>query len=294
MDNPNYNNWTNTKNKIDLTLAEYSTLKKYFGGVTLIKEAYLYFMKTKNFYDLLYGDFSKEFNKKLYEQSKNKDKKGLTLTFLNKRIPRPDVSFEDIKPIPSGTKSSLKNWNKVHQNINNIKDNPLVLNLYSDIGEQSLMAVSLLVKKLQNLDKETNRINPSESDMIKDMAKSFKEAESNKIVITKVPKNLKVVSESGIDLNSKLLNFEDKDESSISKLVNKADVFIIYNYNSFINKDYRKQALETLFDYCFEQRIPIILSNKKEFKSSERKVINLKFVDEHKNEIELISDIFGK
>ncbi|HAG53588.1 MAG TPA: hypothetical protein DCL21_07365 [Alphaproteobacteria bacterium] len=95
-------------------------------------------------------------------------------------------------------------------------------------------------------------------------------------------------------MNSKLLNFEDKDESSISKLVNKADVFIIYNYNSFINKDYRKQALETLFDYCFEQRIPIILSNKKEFKSSERKVINLKFVDEYKNEIELISDIFGK
>ena len=284
-----YNNWTNTKNKIDLTLAEYSILKKYFGGVTLIKEAYLYFMKTKNFYDLLQGDFSKEFNEKLYEQSTDKNnKKGLTLTFLNKRIPRPDVSFEDIKPITSGTKSSIKNWNKVHQNINNIKDNPLVLNLYSDIGEQSLMAVSLLVKKLQNLDKETNTVNPpnpSENDMIK---------EPNQVKSVKIPKNLKVVSESGIDLNSKLLNFEDKDESSISKLVNKADVFIIYNYNSFINKDYRKQALETLFDYCFEQRIPIILSNKKEFKSSERKVINLKFVDEYKNEIELISDIFGK
>lgn len=261
------NNWTNTKNKIDLTLAEYSILKKYFSGVTLIKEAYLYFMKTKNFYDLLYGDFSKEFNKKLYEQSIDKNKKGLTLTFLNKRIPRPDVSFEDIKPVPSGTKSSLKNWNKVHQNINNIKDNPLVLNLYSDIGEQSLMAVSLLVKKLQE-------------------KKEYNSNNSNN--------NLKVISESGIDLNSKLLNFEDKDESSISKLVNKADVFIIYNYNSFINKDYRKQALETLFDYCFEQRIPIILSNKKEFKSSERKVINLKFVDEYKNEIELISDIFDK
>jgi len=290
MDNPNYKNWTNTKNKIDLTLAEYSILKKYFSGVTLIKEAYLYFMKTKNFYDLLYGDFSKEFNEKLYEQSSDKNKKGLTLTFLNKRIPRPDVSFEDIKPVPSGTKSSLKNWNKVHQNINNIKDNPLVLNLYSDIGEQSLMAVSLLVKKLQNLDKETktNPPNTSESDRIKEPN------QVKTVSTTKTPKNLKVISESGIDLNSKLLNFEDKDESSISKLVNKADVFIIYNYNSFINKDYRKQALETLFDYCFEQRIPIILSNKKEFKSSERKVINLKFVDEYKNEIELISDIFGK
>ena len=288
-----HNNWTNTKNKIDLTLAEYSTFKKYFSGVTIIKEAYLYFMKTKNFYDLLYGDFSKEFNEKLYEQSTDKNKKGLTLTFLNKRIPRPDVSFEDIKPITSGTKSSLKNWNKVHQNINNIKDNPLVLNLYSDIGEQSLMAVSLLVKKLQNLDKETktNPPNTSESDRIKEPNR-VKEVKT--VSTTKTPKNLKVISESGIDLNSKLLNFEDKDESSISKLVNKADVFIIYNYNSFINKDYRKQALETLFDYCFEQRIPIILSNKKEFRSSERKVINLKFVDEHKNEIELISDIFGK
>jgi len=226
-----------TTNRIGMTLVDYNVLKKYSSGVSMIKYLYEKHQKGITLLDTLYND--KDLNKTIYTQG------GI----LTKKLPR-ENNIEDIKAM---TKHKKK-WENVVNNIQNIKGKGIILNCYSNIGEQSLMATSYLTKCL----KETSKINHI----------------------------------SGVEFNEMLRDLSDSD-NRVSNIIGRNEVLIIFSQNSIGNSDWLKQNWNDLLELAFEKNVPIILSSKKELKITGKDVVNIGFTDEVKNESQLIEEIFS-
>jgi len=252
---PNY--FQTTKNKIGMTLVEYNTLKRYFSGIPSIKWAYEEYLKGVNLQELIRTkDYQIIHDKIILPKGGN--------LLLSKSLPREPIKENiKLKPNPIMFKdkkyTSKQFWESLLNNSDKLLNKGYIFNLYSQIGEQGLLAGSVLLNTLVK-DNKTN---------------------------TKL--NYKLTTGAKLDYDFK--DFNDYD-SSVSKLA-KVDILTIFSYNTLSSSDFNKAKFESLLDECSIKNNLVILTSKKELKIKDREIINIGFTDTIKKETDLLNDLFG-
>jgi len=255
----NSNYFLTQKNSIGMTLVEYNSLKKYFSGVTSLRWAYQEYLKGKSIQDLVRNkEFQKLHHKILLP------KEGTLI--LKKSLPREPIKESlKLKPNPIMFKdkkyTAKQFWESLLKNTDKLLNKGYIFNLYSNIGEQGLLAGSVLTNTIVEENRRT------------------------------IQNKLKYKITTGAKLDYDFKDFNDYD-SSVSKLAN-TDVLVIFSYNTLSSSDFNKAKFESLLDECAIKNNLVILTSKKELKIKDRQIINIGFTDSIKKETDLLSDLFG-
>jgi len=258
---PKTNYFQTQTNSLGMTLVEYNSLKRYFSGIPSLRWAYQEYLKKKSIQELV--------RTKEFQQIHHKillPKEGTLI--LKKSLPREPIK-EDVKLKPNsilfkGKKYTAKQfWESLLKNTDKLLNKGYIFNLYSSIGEQGLLAGSVLTDIIIENNKGTNP--------------------SNK---------LKYKITTGAKLDYDFKDFNDYD-SSVSKLAS-TDVLTIFSYNTLSSSDFNKAKFESLLDECNIKNNLVILTSKKELKIKDKEIINIGFTDSIKKETDLLSDLFGE
>jgi hypothetical protein len=241
----------------DIPLVEYKLLQKYISGKTLLIYFYRKIKAGDTFYNILIeseDEFLTRLLKKKYLTRKEKGEslqnmENNRLKRLQKSIPRPNVKFEEVTPMGN----TKKKWESIYDGINNILGKGMILNIYSDIGEEALVGGSVIVEKLSQYSEKINII-------------------------------------SGFQLNNMMVDFD----TDITSLFNNKEILVIFSVNSVQATDFRKDKLQSIYDYAKTLKIPVILTNKSKLEIEGLSIINIKLKDELKNESQLFDEVFGK
>jgi len=229
-------NWGTTKNSIGITLQQGSLLKKYISGIPAIRLAYIELRKGTDFFDILYSQKVSD----LYKKEK---------MMLNTRLPYKGVTEVKVLNKYSDT------WNKAFNKIANIKNQGLILNIFSTIGEEAIKAGCMVIEELQR-------------------------------------QGMKPVTINGVELNTRFTDFEGGEAGETAKLFNK-DFLAIFSVNSVAATEFKQKALTDVYTLGKLQSKPIIVTSKQPMAIDGFRVINIGFEDYVKTEVELIKDIFG-
>lgn len=255
MKKPNY--FQTTRNNLGMLLVEFNTLKKYCTGIDSIKWAYKEYLRGVNINSLFREQKYQEIHHKIIQ-------KGDSLVF-KKNLPREPI-LEETNPQPKSIifnekKYSNKHfWEQLVNNSDKLLNKGYIINLYSQIGEQGLLAGSVLLNSINEKIKNKNT--------------------KTKITIT-----------TGAKLDYDFKDFNDYD-SSVSKMA-KVDCLGIFSYNTLSSSDFNKAKFEALLDECFVNKTLVILTSKKEVTIKGREIINIGFTDKVKKETDLLKDILG-
>lgn len=250
------NNFQNTTNSIGMKLIDYNFLKRYFSGIPSLKWAYTKYLQGNTVTELVYNkEFQQEHHRLIYIKGGGlRDKYPREPIKENVTPKRGSVIFKEKKY------NVAKFWEQLVKNSTKLLNKGYIINLHSEIGEQSLLAGSVLASELK---KEFNK-------------------ESTK--------KLKMEQTTGAKLDYNFKDFNDYD-SSVPSLA-KNNVVIIYSYNTLSATDFNKAKFESFLDECFVNNTLVILTTKKEIKIKDREVINIGFSDEVKKETQLLADLF--
>lgn len=130
------NHWQTQTNRINTTLSDYSLIKKYVSGYNCINKCYELLTAGMGIHEQL---LSEELKIVL-------EKETIMNSIFKIHLPYKDVKEEDLKPTRS--KDNYKNFKNVVNNIDGIIGKPVILNIYSNLGEQATMAVCYLTQIL--------------------------------------------------------------------------------------------------------------------------------------------------
>ena len=245
-------------NKLGMTLVEYNTLKRYFSGIDSIKYAYQKYLDKVPLQELIRKPLCQLEHHKILV-------KGDSLIF-SKNLPREPIK-ENVNPkrgsvVFKEKKFSNQNfWEQLLSNSTKLLNKGYIINLYSEIGEQGLIAGSVLLNELK---------------------KNYEQQSQDR---------LKFNITTGAKLDYDFKDFNDYD-SSVSKMASN-NVVCIFSYNTLSSSDFNKAKFESLLDECFIKNNLVILTSKKELKIQGREVINIAFSDSIKKETELLEQLFG-
>jgi len=265
---PNY--FLTQTNSLGMTLVEYNSLKRYFSGVTSLRWAFQEYLKKKSIHQeyLKKKSIQELVRTKEFQQLHHKillPKEGTLI--LKKSLPREPIK-EDVKLkaksiLFKDKKYSAKQfWEGLLKNTDKLLNKGYIFNLYSNIGEQGLLAGSVLTNAIVENSKGT------------------------------LQNKLKYKITTGAKLDYDFKDFNDYD-SSVSKLAN-TDILTIFSYNTLSSSDFNKAKFESLLDECNIKNNLVILTSKKELKIKDKEIINIGFTDSIQKETDLLSDLFGE
>ena len=122
---------------LGITLQEYNLIKKFALGSEITIRLYKALKAGIKIHDLL--------DKEILQNYLTKEE--IRLSILNKiQLPYKDVKLEDLAFTKSGT--NIKDSKEIIKNITKIKGKPIILNIYSNIGDQALMCASHITEQL--------------------------------------------------------------------------------------------------------------------------------------------------
>lgn len=122
---------------LGITLQDYNLLKKYSLGSEMTLRLYKANKAKIKIHDLL----DKQILIDILE------KEEIRLSILNKiQLPYKDVKLEDLAFTKTGT--NIKDSKEIIKNITKIKGKPIILNIYSNIGDQALLCCSHITEQL--------------------------------------------------------------------------------------------------------------------------------------------------
>lgn len=130
-------NFQTQKNTIDILLQDYQLLKKYIIGSEAILTSY---DLLKNHNISIHRQLIRDDIKKIYEKEK------LGQMIFTTKLPHKGVELSDLKPTKTG--DNIKQCKSIITNINKIIGRGVILNLYSEVGEQANMAGSHITELL--------------------------------------------------------------------------------------------------------------------------------------------------
>lgn len=146
----------------DIPLVEYKLLQKYVSSYTLLLFFYKKILAGNSYYDILLNAeeeqltklLHKPFNKggKLQEEKVNNI---IKLKRFQKKLPRVNLSFEDIVPMGN----TVNKWKSIYTDITNVLAKGIVINIHSELGEEALKGGSILTEKLGGLATSDFKIN---------------------------------------------------------------------------------------------------------------------------------------
>ena len=135
------NKFTQTEfHTLKITLAEYNLIKKYSLGSEMTLRLYKALKAKIKIHDML--------NTQTLQKILEKEEKRMSLLY-KVNLPYTNVKLEDLAFTKSGT--NIKDSKAIMQNIEKIKGKPIILNIYSQIGDQALYCSSLITEKLMSL-----------------------------------------------------------------------------------------------------------------------------------------------
>ena len=123
--------WKTQENRLGITLAQQSLIKRYVSGYDAITHTFLQLKRKMDFYEVLSS-----------EKLSNKYKEYRLSILSNVAVPFKGVT--EVVPMPSYEKT----WAKVIDRLDNLKGKGVILNLYSKLGEEGLKAGSLVTESL--------------------------------------------------------------------------------------------------------------------------------------------------
>lgn len=131
------NQFNQTKNKHNISLKDYSLIKKYVSTESCIKQAFI---------DLTQNDINIH-RQLIREDLSNIFKKEVVgMLFARTHLPYKDVKIEDLTPTKSGDNQKL--FKQVMNNLPNMIGKPVILNFYSEIAEQATQASVYVTEQL--------------------------------------------------------------------------------------------------------------------------------------------------
>ena len=140
------NNYFSTQqNRIGMTLLEYANLKKFSCGRTSV--VYLYTFWQQNQHKKLGIHFS--LMKPELRQIFEKEKIGMLFNKLN--LPHKEVELSTLKPTRTGDNQTM--FKQVINNLPKIIAKPVILNIYSEIGEQANQCACYITEQLMKISK---------------------------------------------------------------------------------------------------------------------------------------------
>ena len=148
----------------DIPLVEYKLLQKYVSSYTLLLFFYKKILAGNSYYDILLNTEEEQLTKLLHKPFKL-DKGGrvqekeqvneVKLKRFQKKLPRVNLSFEDIVPMGN----TIKKWQSIYTDITNVLAKGIVINIHSELGEEALKGGSILTEKLGGLATSDFKIN---------------------------------------------------------------------------------------------------------------------------------------
>ena len=132
------NKFTQTEfHSLGITISEYNLIKKFALGSEMTLRLHKAIKAGIKIHDLL----DKEILQKYLT------KQEIRMSILNRiQLPYKDIKLEQLHFTKTG--SNIKDSNEIIKNITKIKNKPIILNIYSNIGDQALMCSSHITEQL--------------------------------------------------------------------------------------------------------------------------------------------------
>ena len=139
------NHFTTTKNQIGMTLLEYTNLKRFSCGSSCLIFQYKFWQENKHKKLGIHFSLMKPELRLIFEKEK------IGMIFNKISLPHKDVELSILKPTRTGDNQTM--FKQVINNLPKIIAKPVILNIYSEIGEQANQCACYITEQLMKTNK---------------------------------------------------------------------------------------------------------------------------------------------
>ncbi len=137
--------FTTQTNSLGMTLLEYNNLKRFSCGVCCIVFQYTFWQENQHKKLGIHFSLMKPELRLIFEKEK------IYMIFNKISLPHKDVELSTLKPTRTGDNQTM--FKQVINNLSKIIAKPVILNIYSEIGEQANQCACYITEQLMKINK---------------------------------------------------------------------------------------------------------------------------------------------